>query len=487
MKRFRYLLLALILLSGFLMSVSLPVLAASSGTQGMSAAKQYVDRALQAAEQGDLSKAQTVYGQFHDRWLDIEDSVKADSGQAYSDIEANMGQVEYAFMQNKKDNVISALKALQAVNQKYIAGQYSQSGGFQKQNISLADFVLMLQETKETVEKQDQPSSRANITKVRQSWLSVEGNVVAQSSTVYNDAERDMVTVNAMIDAGDYHGANQLLGKMIGYISPLAAKTGYTIWDAAMIPIREGLEALLVVAALLTFVKKANQPKGKSWIWLGVLAGLALSAILAVVIKLVFSSGAFGQNNFLIAGWTGVIAAVMLLYMSYWLHSNSNIANWNKYIHEKSQSALDTGRIISLGVLAFLAVFREGTETVLFIIGMVNQIGLQQLLIGILIGLGVLAVIAYLMLFVGVKLPLRPFFLVSSLIVFYLCLKFTGLGIHSLQLAGLIPATSSSMLPSINFLGFFPSWQSAIPQIVLVLTAIIIVLWKRLRAENKVV
>jgi high-affinity iron transporter len=204
---------------------------------------------------------------------------------------------------------------------------------------------------------------------------------------------------------------------------------------------------------------------------------------LAVVIKVVFSSGAFGQNNFLIAGWTGIVAAVMLLYMSYWLHSNSNIAQWNNYIRDKSQSALDTGRIVSLGILSFLAVFREGTETVLFIIGMVNQISYQQLILGILIGLGVLAIVAYLMLFLGVRLPIRPFFLVSSLIVFYLCFKFTGLGIHSLQLAGFLPATPSTILPSIDFLGFFPSWQSAIPQGMLVVAALIILLWKQTRSR----
>jgi high-affinity iron transporter len=486
-RRIWYLTLAVTLFFGLLLTVATPAFAADTGIKEMSSALQRIDLALQTAEHGDLSEAQQVYGQFRDDWRDFEDSVKADSGQAYSDIESNMGQVEYAFMQNKQANVIDALKGLQTVSQKYIDGQYSKGQGFKQQNISLSDFVLMLQETKVKVEKGDQQSAQADIAKVRESWLSVEGNVVAQSSTVYNDAERDMVTVNAMIESGNYEEASQMLGKMIDYISPLAAKTGYTIWDAAMIPIREGLEALLVVAALLTFVKKANQPKGQSWVWIGVLMGLALSAILAVIIKLVFSSGAFGKNNFLIAGWTGVVAAVMLLYMSYWLHSNSNLAQWNKYIHDKSQSALDTGRIVSLGILSFLAVFREGTETVLFVIGMVNQIGLQQLILGILIGLGVLVVIAYLMLFMGVKLPLRQFFLVSSLIVFYLCLKFTGLGIHSLQLAGILPATSSSVLPSIDFLGFFPTWESAVPQIALLLVAVLTVISKRLRSQNQAV
>lgn len=162
----------------------------------------------------------------------------------------------------------------------------------------------------------------------------------------------------------------------------------------------------------------------------------------------------------------------MLLYMSYWLHSNSNIEQWNRYIQSKTETALSTGRVIYLGVLSFLAVFREGTETVLFIIGMINQISTQQLLLGILVGCGILTVIAYLMLFVGVKLPIRPFFLVSSVIVFYLCVKFMGLGVHSLQLAGIIPVSNSANLPTIDFLGFYPSWQSAVPQLAIALSAV---------------
>lgn len=483
-KRVSYSIFFVLLLSLVIMK-PLSGWAASQGTENMSKAEQYLDQAINLTNQGNIDEAKKAYQEFNDTWLTIEDSVKSDSSQAYSDIEANMGQVQYAYIQNKQQDVSTALQNLKSVNEKYIQGQYSQGESFKKQNITLSDFIVMLQKTKESVQNNDQQSSLSNITKVREAWLSIEGTVVAQSSTIYSDSERDMVSVNAMISAGKYKEADQLLDKMIGYLTPLATKTSYTIWDAAMIPIREGLEALLVVASLLAFVKKSNNKAGKAWIWSGVIAGFVLSAILAVIVKFVFTSGAFGQNNFLISGWTGVIAAVMLLYMSYWLHSKSNIAEWNQYIHDKSQSAMNTGRIISLGVLSFLAIFREGTETVLFIMGMVNQISFQQLIIGVLIGLGFLAVLAYLMLVVGVKLPMRPFFLISSLIVFYMCFKFTGMGIHSLQLGGALPSTTAQHLPSIDFLGFYPSWQSALPQIALLLFALGTLLWNRFKPKKQ--
>jgi high-affinity iron transporter len=373
---------------------------------------------------------------------------------------------------------------LDQVLSKYTAGQYKNTTGVKEDQLTLTGFIELLEQTKSASIKHDKEASLNGIGKVRDSWLSVEGNVVAQSASVYSSAERDMVVVNAMLADSKFDEASKLLDQMIAYLNPLAEKSSYTMWDAAMIPIREGLEALLVVGALLAFVKKSNDRKGKLWIWIGVAVGLLVSALLAVIVKYVFSSGAFGNNNFLIGGWTGLFAAVMLLYMSYWLHSKSNVKQWNQYIQEKTRTALSTGNIVSLGVLTFLAVFREGTETVLFIIGMVNQISVQQLLLGILIGFGVLALVAFVMLYIGARLPVRPFFLVSSLIVLYLCVKFTGLGINSLQLAGVLPNSHSPTLPSIDFLGFFPSWQSAVPQILIIVVAVAVVIQGKLKLRS---
>jgi high-affinity iron transporter len=452
-----------------------PADAASRGVENMIQAQSIIAKALGFAKQ-DLGKARETYDQFHDQWMDVEDTVKTDSKVAYKDIETQMGQVEYAFMVNNQQDVLSALESLQQVLQKYIDGQYAAIPENTEEELSLAGFISLLEQTKGAVLKHDQEAAKSGISKVRESWLTVEGNVVAQSASVYSDSERDMVIVNAMISDQKYDEAEQLLNRMINYLTPLAQKSAYTFWDAAMIPIREGLEALLVVGALLAFVKKSKQEKGRIWIWSGVIVGLLVSAALAVIVKFVFSSGAFGNNNFLINGWTGLFAAAMLLYMGYWLHSKSNIRQWNQYIQAKTQAALSTGNLLSLGILTFLAVFREGTETILFIIGMVNQIAVKQLLLGILLGFAVLTIIAFIMLYIGTKLPIRPFFLVSSLIVLYLCIKFTGLGINSLQLAGALPNTHSAHLPSIPFLGFFPSWPSALPQILIVGAAVAVVI-----------
>lgn len=473
-----------ILFAFLVLFIPLTALAEGSGSANLAKAEPFIEQALKNAEQGKLPQAKQSYERFSNLWFQIEDSVKSESPKAYSDIEMNMGQVEYAFTQNKQAEIIKALKGLQSVNEKFIKETHTKSVQVSNRNLSLGDFINLLKQAKEQVQHHNQKEALEDISNIRQSWLSVEGSVVAQSSSIYSQSERDMVVVNALLDSNPpkYQDAAQLLDKMIQYLSPLANKSEYTIWDAAMIPLREGLEALLVISALLAFVKKASSSKrkGQGWILLGVTTGLGLSVILAVIVKFIFSSGTFGNNNFLISGWTGVIAAGMLLYMSYWLHNQSRISDWNKYIQTKSQLAIDKGHLISLGLLSFLAVFREGTETVLFLLGMVNQIRLQDLLLGLCIGFGILILLAYLMLIMGLKLPIRSFFVISSIIVFYLCIKFTGMGIHSLQLGGVLPSTNAPNLPSIDFFALYPSWESTIPQIVLILAAFFVVVRRKL-------
>jgi high-affinity iron transporter len=172
--------------------------------------------------------------------------------------------------------------------------------------------------------------------------------------------------------------------------------------------------------------------------------------------------------------------------MSYWLHSKSNIQQWNSYIKSQSTKALNTGSLLSLAVLSFLAIFREGTETVLFFIGMASSIDIKTLLIGIALGFAILAILSYLILKVGLKIPMRPFFLVSSILMFYLCFKFTGMGIHGLQLSGLLPATQAP-IPTIDFFAIYSTWESFIPQMILLALAIVIAIINNLSSKKKLI
>ncbi len=139
-----------------------------------------------------------------------------------------------------------------------------------------------------------------------------------------------------------------------------------------------------------------------------------------------------------------------------------------------------------LALLAFLAVFREGAETTVFYLGMAPAIAPRDLLLGIGVGIAILIVAAVLMLALGVKLPVRPFFRVAGLLVYYLGFKFVGAGLHSLQVAGVIPGTPIAGLssnPIFEFFGIYPTWQTLLPQLALLLGALAV--WVLLRVSER--
>jgi high-affinity iron transporter len=400
--------------------------AAGKASPEFQAANQFVLTALQKAEQGENIAALEQFKMFQAKWYEVEDGVKKQSTAAYKDIEDLMGQVQFAFAQQPQDanKVKASLHQLAQLNETIITGTYASSAPETKSGsaASLADLVAILDDAIVKLDASDAAGAKQNIEHFRQSWLDVEGMVLTQSDQVYKSTEKNMVTSYAALAsaAPDLQTAKQIIRQMSNELTPLAKKNSYTLFDASTILLREGLEALLVIVALLGFLKKSGNENKKQRIWYGVGSGLGISIILGVIVQLLFSAGAFGKNNFLITGWTGLFAASMLFYMSYWLHSKSSMHVWQSYIHTKGTQALAKGSLWSLAVLAFLAVFREGTETVLFFIGMASSISLATLLSGIALGVLVLAVLAFLIFYVGMRIPMRPFLMVCSVLLFFL-------------------------------------------------------------------
>ncbi|TXK85364.1 FTR1 family protein [Paenibacillus sp. N3.4] len=468
-----------------LMVLSIPLAVSAKAEDDLKKADDGIVQAIGAAESGKSDEASKLFDAFQINWLNYEEGVKTRSLAAYQKIEQAMGEVSFQAIKQPVDQqkLVAGLKELHDLNQKFIEGKLEAFGQVAKsnENVTVASLVTLLEHAKEQLKKNDVQGATASIQTLRSSWLQIEGIVLTQSSSVYTSMERDMVTAYAQLTASPAQTSEAAvtIARMHTSLEPLAAKTSYTMLDATTILLREGLEALLVVIALLGFLNKSGHSDKKQWIWFGVLAGLLLSIAMGIVVQQLFSTSAFGNNNFLIAGCTGIFAAVMLLYMSYWLHSKSSVSNWQKYIRDQSVKALATGSLVSLSVLAFLAVFREGTETVLFMIGMASSISISSLVGGIVIGVVILVIVALLILKVGLRIPMRPFFLVSSFFVFYLCFKFAGMGVHGLQLAGYLPATTASWLPSWDFIALYPTLESAIPQFVLLICALSAVLWDR--------
>jgi len=437
-----------------------------------------IDKLLQHLDAGDTAAAKQDFAAVKKWWTADKNDVKSRSLDLAMEIDGQIASISLAFVSGNLDEAKAQASNLRFSVTNWKDGAYTDNNG--KSQLTLSTYVLKLRSAADLAKHGKWDEARSEVKVLQQQWLAVEGDVVSRSQSVYNDSERDLVLLDGYLsDPNKRDQAGPIFDRMIDSLAPLA-DAHYSWWDAALIPIREGFEALLVIGALLMYAKKAGSKPARRWVVGGSAVGLATCVAVGFVVALALSSAAFGRNNMLINGWTGVLASVLLLYVSYWLHRHSDAKRWSRYLASKSSQALSGGRMFSLGLLAFFAIVREGLETVLFLIGMAGKMPGAQLAAGIAAGFGVLAAAALIIVKAGSRLPIRPVFLVSSVIVFYLCFKFMGSGIHSLQMAGVLPATIQDGLPDFASLSLYPSWYSTLPQLLFLaagVVAVIVSVW----------
>jgi high-affinity iron transporter len=430
-----------------------------------------VDEAVARLAAGDVTGAEAAFEAFRQAWPSIEDGIRPVSRAHYREIERAMGEARVAFGSRPVDiaAAAAALQRLQAANAAFLAGEPVPGGDVAAaapvEGASTPATLIALLDR--ALAANDLPTAQATVRQFQEVWLDVEGMVLARSPAVYSSIENQMAEATALLNRGDAAGAQRVLGHMRAALVPIVeAGSQYGVGDAAIILFREGLEALLVVAALLAFLQRAGNADKRGWIWGGAAAGVGASLAVAVVAQLILARAAANVGREVIEGFTGLVAAGMLLYVGHWLHSKASLGAWQHYIHERGRAALRRNSLFGLALIAFLAVFREGAETVLFYIGIASSITLSDLLLGLGLGAAALALLAVLMLVVGVRVPVRPFFLGATVLIYYLCLKFAGAGVHALQVAGVVHTTPAPSLPAWDFIGMFPTWETALVQLV---------------------
>jgi high-affinity iron transporter len=245
-----------------------------------------------------------------------------------------------------------------------------------------------------------------------------------------------------------------------------------------IIMLREGLEAILIVGALMTFLVKMGASHRRRDIHVGVSAAIGASLLTAVALETVFVLSAAHREA--LEGGTMVVATAVLFYVSYWLLSKMEVVKWNKFVKSKVQDALDSGSALALASAAFLAVYREGFETVLFykalfVAGTAG--GTTPIVGGILAGSVVLVGVYIAINRFGVRLPLKPFFAVTSAFLYYMAFVFAGKGVAELQEGGLVGTTVLSWAPRIPALGIYPTAESLGAQGLLLLLALLALMW----------
>ena len=158
--------------------------------------------------------------------------------------------------------------------------------------------------------------------------------------------------------------AGKLDGGAAANVNPVKAFFTGSFGQAFIILLREGLEAILVVAAIIAYLIKAGMKDRVKFIYAGILLGLAGSGVVAVLFAVLYESADSHQE--ILEGVVALIAMAMLLFTSNWMLSKSSVSAWNAYVKDKTKASISTGGFWALASLSFLAVFREGAETVLF-------------------------------------------------------------------------------------------------------------------------
>jgi high-affinity iron transporter len=234
--------------------------------------------------------------------------------------------------------------------------------------------------------------------------------------------------------------------------------------------VREGLEALLIVIGMIAFLRKAERREVLPFVhagWIGALLAGGITWMVATYLV-----GISGANREVTEGVSALFAAVVLLSVGIWMHQKSLAGRWQQYLHAKMSAALTRRSAIFLFLLAFVAVYREVFETILFYIAMWSEQASSAIIAGLVAGSVVLAAVAYWMLRMSKRLPIGRFFSISSILIAVLAVILVGKGVAALQEAGWVSQVLVTA-PRIEWLGDYPSWQSLLAQLTVAIAAAI--------------
>jgi high-affinity iron transporter len=286
----------------------------------------------------------------------------------------------------------------------------------------------------------------------------------------------DAEAVVAAIDT-DLEGARTAL-------APRPSRYGVA-FQSGFIILREGFEVVLVIGALLAYVAKVGSPAMRAPILWGAAGGALASLLTAWALVQIFASS--GATAEVLEGATMLLASAVLFFVSYWLISKAEADRWQRYIQGKVKAALAAGNMVALAGAAFLAVFREGVETVLFYKALIGSAAgdMSAVVGGFACGALGLAIVYVLYMRLGRRLPMRQFFLVTGGLLYYLSVVFAGKGVAELQGAGWVSTTPVGWMPRIDFLGLYPTVETLAVQAFLLLCVVYALIVTRRRARNE--
>ena len=300
----------------------------------------------------------------------------------------------------------------------------------------------------------------------------VEGVLATRDGALMGRVEQAMADFRIAISRGEAQpefsnrlaATEALLDEAETALAPEAESGIATFLGAFAILLREGLEALLVVIAMIAFLRKAERVEALPYVhggWVGaLLAGAGTWAIATYAI------GISGASRELTEGFGSLLAAAILLSVGIWMHGKSQAEEWRRYIATRMQGALSKGSAWFLFGLSFIVVYREVFETILFYAALWTPDNGATILAGAATAVGLLGLIAWIMLRFSRKLPISEFFRYSAILIAILTVVLAGKGVGALQEAGVIGVTPLPGAPRLPMLGIFPTAEAIGTQLI---------------------
>ena len=409
----------------------------------------------------NIETIKSVYKELDRAWTRNESFIRNNNRAYYGKIETTLAflRANIETVPFNRDETYLTFNDLKLYINNYLNGKEINE---KNENIGLKDSINILVEAQKQFNNNKVNEAKLNIKKFIEIWPSVEGEVQTRNTSLYTKIETELPVIMVK---GDY----QKLDNIVNDLLKIDTTSEYTLIDASLILLREGLEALVIIIALVSSMNAIGYKKGIKYVWGGAILGIFTSIVMSFILTNLFPSISSATNREILEGLVGIVAVFVMISVGLWLHSKSNIKSWNEYINKNIDKAINSGSFISIFSLSFLAVFREGAETILFYTGIIPFITMKNLIFGLLLAFLVLIIVGLILIFATNKIKLHNLFFILTYLIYILSFKMLGVSIHMLQVIGYIPLTIINNFPTIEFLGIYANYQVIFSQVLLLL------------------
>ena len=409
----------------------------------------------------NIETIKSVYKELDRAWTRNESFIRNNNRAYYGKIETTLAflRANIETVPFNRDETYLTFNDLKIYISDYLSGKEINE---KSENIDLKGAIDILVKAKEQFNNNNLNEAKLNIKKFIEIWPSVEGEVQTRNTSLYTKIETELPVIMVK---GDY----QKLDNIVNDLLKIDTTSEYTLIDASLILLREGLEALVIIIALVSSMNAIGYKKGIKYVWGGAILGIFTSIVMSFILTNLFPSISSATNREILEGLVGIVAVFVMISVGLWLHSKSNIKSWNEYINKNIDKAINSGSFISIFSLSFLAVFREGAETILFYTGIIPFITMKNLIFGLLLAFLVLIIVGLILIFATNKIKLHNLFFILTYLIYILSFKMLGVSIHMLQVIGYIPLTIINNFPTIEFLGIYANYQVIFSQVLLLL------------------